>query len=824
MERLRLLALLPTLLGVSLAVAAMATGRPGVWGLALVFGALVAACGGLLALLGYFEPAGEDAGGGVPISALLAPSAAALAAGAGFVLAVRGAVSGALPAWAPSELVIPVAAAAMLSAGVRVARCFGALDGWRRREGLGLVAVTLLIYLPGLGKTTLIDPWETHYGEVAREILARNDWISFWWAQDGFFWSKPPLALWLEALSFSLFGVDYAPDRMLAGAAHGLSPEPEWAVRLPAMVLAVVAVYFSYRLVARRVGRRAGLLAGGVLMTTPFWSLLARQATTDMPYVAALTVAVALIGLGLSTDSRARVRTLVLSAGGLRLRVHAGHALLGAVAFAAVAQICYLLSRHFTLGPDGLLVHGDQFLRGSGGGLCGAGIPGNEGCATLYPEHALAQPALLALLWAAALISLLVAQRGEDRAQRLYFLGAWFALSLSVLGKGAPGLVLPLAVGGGFVALALRLRELERFELPALAAILVCVALPWYAQAFARHGQPFFDRLFLHDMYARAFEHVHDTNAGDDVSVGYYVWQLGYGLFPWSAWAAVGGLAALRGATSASSRTSLLTLLACWFVLSFAMFAVALTKYHHYILPAVVPAALLAGLVLERGFSSQEADGVSPAVSALRGLSGLAAGALVVLVGRDLGGGGRVEGQARLMHLFTYNYSRPWPASLELGPSFWFVAVLAGCFSALWLVPRLRRLSVIALLATGLGFCVFVVNVYFAAAAPHFGQRELLLEYYARREGAHQPLVAYRMNWKGENFYTGNRVAVFVASGAPFRAYLGALRARKASTVFVMTEHHRKDSLLEELGAVRRFQTLTGPARNDKFFLARVDL
>ena len=33
-------------------------------------------------------------------------------------------------------------------------------------------------------------------------------------------------------------------------------------------------------------------------------------------------------------------------------------------------------------------------------------------------------------------------------------------------------------------------------------------------------------------MYKRAFVHVHDTNAGDDVSFRYYVWQLGYGLFP----------------------------------------------------------------------------------------------------------------------------------------------------------------------------------------------------------------------------------------------------------------------------------------------------
>ena len=42
------------------------------------------------------------------------------------------------------------------------------------------------------------------------------------------------------------------------------------------------------------------------------------------------------------------------------------------------------------------------------------------------------------------------------------------------------------------------------------------------------------DRLFFHDMFKRAFTHVHDTNEGDDVSFRFYVWQLGYAMFPWT--------------------------------------------------------------------------------------------------------------------------------------------------------------------------------------------------------------------------------------------------------------------------------------------------
>ena len=65
-------------------------------------------------------------------------------------------------------------------------------------------------------------------------------------------------------------------------------------------------------------------------------------------------------------------------------------------------------------------------------------------------------------------------------------------------------------------------------------------------------AKPFTDRLLFHDMYKRAFVHVHDTNAGDDVSFRYYVWQLGYGLFPWTGLAAAGLLwwARLRNTSS----------------------------------------------------------------------------------------------------------------------------------------------------------------------------------------------------------------------------------------------------------------------------------
>jgi hypothetical protein len=114
--------------------------------------------------------------------------------------------------------------------------------------------------------------------------------------------------------------------------------------------------------------------------------------------------------------------------------------------------------------------------------------------------------------------------------------------------------------------------------------------------------------------------------------------------------------------------------------------------------------------------------------------------------------------------------------------------------------------------------------VYVVKVAPHWGQRETIFEYYRQRRGPEEPLVAYQMNWKGENFYTGNHVPAFVASGAKFKSWITEQREEGTRVVCFTTEHSRESSLKTDLGKVTRFERLTGKALNNKFFLARVEL
>ena len=783
-------------------------------------------------------------------------------------------------------------------AGFRALAGLGVIDGTkpiRERFGFWLFALNVLLFVPLLGSYSLSDPWETHYGEVAREMLARDDWISTWWAQENWFWSKPVLDFWLQALSFSALGVRFMPDQMLASIAQGLVPRPEWAARLPVFLLMLPAVYLAYRAMAARFGERAGFLGGLVLSTAPHWYVIGRQSMTDMPYVAPLTAALACVLLGLGTDPERLARTVPIRLGKRVFGLSAFHLVLGLVLVTAAPQILYLCSRHLslqTLPPArGFRWHFDEIMSGSPGNC---GLPGNEPCRGYEPVDPVLQPGLAALIWTAVLGLLLWANRGERRVSRLYFLTAWYFTALATLAKGAPGLVLPLLIAVAAVGAARRWRDYARLELVSMLLLVACVCLPWYVQMYARHGAPFTDRLLFHDMYKRAFVHVHDTNTGDDTGFSYYVWQLGYGLFPWTGLAVAGLLTSQREGDEAKSRRGeALGFLLLWFILAFSLFTISLTKFHHYILPAVPAIALLTGLLLDRALPQETPRGrdllgylalmagaavlalgavvelgsasvigtvpppdasraaalvcalgacgllvlavrrwPAPAdarsadafAGAVTGAFGLAAAIAVALVGRDLSSVDDPEGPARLTYLASYNYARAWPPNLEFRGVFAAVTVVAALAAAAFAAPRLRHHAAVLACAVSVLSAAWALDVYLVRAAPHWGQRETILEYYRRRKGPEEPLAAYQMNWKGENFYTGNHIPAFVSTGSKFKSWLTEEREGGTRVIYFTTEHTRESTLKSELGKVKNYEKLTRKEDNNKFFLARVEL
>ncbi|MGD0387210.1 MAG: glycosyltransferase family 39 protein, partial [Solirubrobacteraceae bacterium] len=101
---------------------------------------------------------------------------------------------------------------------------------------------------------------------------------------------KPPLALWLQALSAKLFG--FAPLSLL----------------VPEGVCAVLAVWLMYRIVAPRFGPLAGLVAAFALAVFPSFVAVSRDNGVDPLLILSMLAA---CGAALAAVDSGRLRTLV---------------------------------------------------------------------------------------------------------------------------------------------------------------------------------------------------------------------------------------------------------------------------------------------------------------------------------------------------------------------------------------------------------------------------------------------------------------------------------------------------------------------------------
>ncbi|AKV04243.1 Polymyxin resistance protein ArnT, undecaprenyl phosphate-alpha-L-Ara4N transferase [Labilithrix luteola] len=938
----------------------MAKNTQNAWGIPVGFLFVAIAAFGVMDLLGSFDDETQPTTS-TTLANLRGPIARTIALVAAFAGSLAAAQAGFGPWWVGS-ITVTGTFLGLVASLFAVGRSLGpwAKDelGEERpllqRHGFWVVAIGALLYFPAMGLQSLWDPWETHYGEVAREILSRDDWVSLWWAQDGWFWSKPILNFWIQSLAMGTLGTHFQPDQMLIGAGGLPVAHPEWVVRTPNVLMTIGAMYLLYKGVAKVFGRRAGLLGGLVLATMPDWFFLAHQTMTDMPFVASMTAAMGLLLYGLNVDEDARVKVYELEAFGMKLRLSLWHLVFGAVLICAIPQILYLLSRNLELvlagDQKGFRLHWDEFRSGSAGNC---GLPGNEACASHSPASvpksvganpdgigpsfiryfAGFEPSLQGIAWAAIIGGLLYLNWGERRTRRIVYVAAWLCAAIATMAKGPAGVGLPVICAFAYVATKKRWSELLRLELLSGLLVILAVALPWYIAMYVRHGPPFTDRIIIHDMFNRAFSHVHDTNEGDDTGLRYYVWQLGYALFPWTGLAPLALVWGFRRSDSALSRatngrgtgTALAVgdasvMLVMWFLFAYALFTFMGTKFHHYIFPAVPPVAMLVGVVLDDILGDEPLAkigklpfyvvglGLSTAIAtwgAMRfwsgsmfgrggldasppvaigvtvlglvgigvvvkmfgrratagittdqlveeggspyrggivsvdeeakqrrfheqlmiGAAAVLAAVVVALVGRDLSikpDGSDQPGAIRLLQLFTYNYKRAWPDSLDFGAVLGGFTAIAAILSIAAGARSIRRHAIAAFCAFSIVWAAWGLDVYMVAMSPHWGQHELIEAYYRDRQSPDDQLIAYQMNWKGENFYTSNKIPAFVSTGATYQNWLKAQKEKGVKVIYLITEHSRLNGMRSETGA-KSYKELTDKALCNKFVVVRAE-
>jgi hypothetical protein len=227
----------------------------------------------------------------------------------------------------------------------------------------------------------------------------------------------------------------------------------------------------------------------------------------------------------------------------------------------------------------------------------------------------------------------------------------------------------------------------------------------------------------------------------------------------------------------------------------------------------------------------------------LVGLGAVGVGAAVVLalIARDIGwvGSSRPAGFERFIHLFVYNYDRPFPTRSydyhAILDGFGIVAVVCATLLA---VGPLRRHAARMMIALAACFGFWALDKYMIDLSNHWSQRNLFDRYYAIRHDRSElgvgedarywadPIAAYQMNWKGENFYTGNHAAM-LECGLPLcrERTPDWLTRHRGQRVFFVTEHSRSGSVISQVRAAHGdAHTVTNEQDNNKFVLIEANL
>ena len=130
---------------------------------------------------------------------------------------------------------------------------------------LGYFCFLIFFLFAGLGVSPLIDWDENVYAEASKQMILRGDYLNIY-INDAPFNEKPPFFLWLQVLSFKLFGIN------------------EFAARFPAAVLGFFSVLLCILVGRQLYSLRFGMLWGLLYITSLFPAIFARSSSLETTF------------------------------------------------------------------------------------------------------------------------------------------------------------------------------------------------------------------------------------------------------------------------------------------------------------------------------------------------------------------------------------------------------------------------------------------------------------------------------------------------------------------------------------------------------------
>ncbi|WP_025916748.1 glycosyltransferase family 39 protein [Herminiimonas sp. CN] len=192
-----------------------------------------------------------------------------------------------------------------------------------------LFLIFTLCWFYALDLRTLVPTDEGRYAEMAREMVASGDWITT--RLNGIkYFEKPPLQTWMNALTFTLFGLG------------------EWQARFWTGLCGFFGILLTYQAGRSVFGARVGFLAALVLGSSFLWAALGHINTLDMGLSGMMTLALCslLIAQRDDADARARRNWMLACWAGMALAV-LSKGLIGLVLPGAVLVIYSLAANDF---------------------------------------------------------------------------------------------------------------------------------------------------------------------------------------------------------------------------------------------------------------------------------------------------------------------------------------------------------------------------------------------------------------------------------------------------------------------------------------------
>lgn len=765
-----------------------------------------------------------------------------------------------------------------------MAKAISPLDRWRAlspTRSVALVAAVLgaALFLPYLGVAGLWDPWETHYGEVARSMVARRDWVHPYW-ECAYFFSKPALSLWFMALGLSVTG---------GGSGEGaLSTWTEWAMRLPFAVSSILALVLLSVAVARLAGKRAGMTTALILSTMPLYLLLSRQAVTDTPFVAMLTCALACALIG-QLDPHTRHRAgwwygfyvfagLAALAKGLlgpgipgvslllffalsvapttlagwrshvswlfsspfRERVRNGSEPLpelwaqfqkmklgsGLLVFAAVALPWYAVMFAFDGVDDESRTFAERFAFDHFGRMFDElhNTTGGGTFTYFIEQGAFAMFPWVALLPGALVLASRVRLRPVHPRNGLGVLClSWFALTFLLLTLSTTKFhhyVFPLLPATAPL-MALFLDDLwdEGLHRHVVSLLLGAVAFLVVGRDLAKSPR-LLPELFVYNQrrpYPEALVGSPIETLGRITPSTWADEILGLALLVVAAWFGFGACVRTPGEPFWSARR-LVTFV--WSALAVAVF------FDSRGLPPAfgvgVVAVLLGVFLATRMPGLRRWPGRVGASWVVTAFVGFGAAALVLVLGGT-------EVREWLENEPSWR-KRLWSALEWSSETLDVRGALGGAITgtlaiaAIASVLNARRLLAVSFTVFALGFGGWLGWKHWVDLSPHWSQRDLFRLYEANRAPG-EPIAAVRMNWRGETFYSRNRVKPLhewdPKRAAQFEAAVRAY-ANLPGRAFALVEHGQFSQLERWVGPGQRVEALTDRISNNKFTLVTI--